>query len=142
MGGILAGKNFVKSVLRANAMGLDRYRRMGVPLVLLTFCSCSRRWRWPRRISVWLAPHTFRVVPGEPVRLELTVEADSAAPIRMHIPADPLLVLRAVEKLPIERTKAGVIVHKRVVIWQSLEPGTVKMNDISIETPGTETPVP
>ena len=54
----------------------------------------------------------------------------------MHIPADPLLLLRAVEKLPIQRTREGVIVHKRVVLWQALEPGTVTMNAISVETRG------
>jgi hypothetical protein len=82
------------------------------------------------------APRAFQVVPGEPVRLELTIEADSAAPVRVHIPADPLLLLRAVEKLPIERTKEGVLVHKRVVIWQALEPGSVKMKALWVETQG------
>jgi len=82
------------------------------------------------------APHTFQVVPGQPMRLELTVHADTAAPVRLHIPADPLLVLRAVEKLPVQRTNEGVIVHRRVVVWQALEPGTVKMNAVSVETQG------
>jgi hypothetical protein len=81
-------------------------------------------------------PRTFCVVPGEPVRLELTVEADSAAAVRLHVPADPLLRLRAVEKLPVRRTAEGIVVHQRVVIWQALEPGTVKMNAISVETQG------
>ncbi len=75
-------------------------------------------------------------MPGQPVRLELTVQARTAAPIRLHVPADPLLVLRAVEKLPVQRTPEGVIVHKRVIIWQAVEPGTVKMNAISVETQG------
>jgi hypothetical protein len=81
-------------------------------------------------------PRTFRVVPGEPMRVELTVYADSAASIRLHVPADPRLSLRAVEKLPVQRTTEGLIVHKRVVIWQALEPGTVRMKAISVETRG------
>lgn len=81
-------------------------------------------------------PRAAEAVPGEPVRFELTVEADSAAPVRIHIPADPLLMLRAVEKRPVQRTQEGKILHKRVAIWQGLEPGTVKMNAISIETQG------
>jgi hypothetical protein len=81
-------------------------------------------------------PRTFCVVPGEPVRLELAVEADSAAAVRLHVPADPLLRLRAVEKLPVQRTDEGIVVHQRVVIWQALEPGTIKMNAISVETQG------
>ncbi|NQU69473.1 MAG: hypothetical protein HQ514_02920 [Rhodospirillales bacterium] len=82
------------------------------------------------------APRTFQVMPGEPMRLELTVQADTAAPIRLHIPADPLLVLRAVEKLPVQRTNEGVIVHRCVVIWQALEPGAVKISAISVKTQG------
>lgn len=81
-------------------------------------------------------PRAFRVVVGEPVRAELTVEADSAAPIRLHIPAEPSLVLRAVEKPPVQRTKEGAILHRRVVIWQALRPGTVRVDAISVETAG------
>ena len=68
------------------------------------------------------------------MRVELAVRADLADPIRLHVPAKPSLVLRAVEKMPVRRTKEGVIVHRRVVIWQALEPGAVKMDAISVET--------
>ena len=81
-------------------------------------------------------PRAVAVVPGEPVRVEFTVRADSAAPVRIHIPADPLLVLRAVEKMPVRQTPEGAMVHKRVVIWQALEPGAIKINAISVETRG------
>jgi hypothetical protein len=81
-------------------------------------------------------PRTFHVVPGEPMRLELTVRADSAASIHLHVPGDPMLKLRAVEKLPVRRTPEGVIVHQRVVVWQALEPGLVKMDKLSVETKG------
>jgi hypothetical protein len=88
----------------------------------------------PARLAC--TPRTFQVLPGEPIRVELTVEADSAAPVRIRIPADPLLTLRAVEKLPVERTPDGVIVHRRVVLWQALEPGTATLNALSVETQG------
>ena len=88
------------------------------------------------RVRLECTPRTFRVVPGEPMRLELTVRADSAAPIRLHVPGDPLLKLRALEKLPVRRTSEGVIVHKRVVVWQALEPGLVKIDRLSVETKG------
>lgn len=81
-------------------------------------------------------PRTFQVVPGEPMRLELTVRADSAAPIRLHVPGDPRLKLRAIEKLPVQRTREGVIVHRHVILWQALEPGTVKIKSLSVETKG------
>ena len=88
------------------------------------------------RVRLECTPRTFRVVPGEPMRLELTVRADSAASIRLHVPGDPLLKLRALEKLPVRRTPEGVIVHKRVVVWQALEPGLVKIDRLSVETKG------
>ncbi len=108
---------------------------MPLELLLLLLLSASVTMA-QENVRLDCAPRTFQVVPGEPVRLELTVQADSAAPIRMHLPADPLLLLRAVEKLPVRRTPEGILVHKRVVIWQAFEPGTVKMKAISLETQG------
>ena len=102
-----------------------------LPPLLLLFAPATFA---EERIHLECEPRTFDVVPGEPMRLELTVKAKSAASIRLHVPADPLLLLRAVEKLPVQRTEDGVIVHRRVVLWQALEPGVVRMNDISIET--------
>ena len=87
-------------------------------------------------VRLQCTPRTFRVVPGEPMRLELTVRTDSAASFRWHVPDDPLLKLRAFEKLPVRRTPKGVIVHKRVVVWQALEPGLVKIDKLSVETRG------
>ena len=106
---------------------------LGLLPLLLWFASVTMA---QEHVRLDCAPRTFQVVPGEPVRLELSVQADSAAPIRMHLPADPLLLLRAIEKLPVQRTPEGILVHKRVVIWQALEPGTVKLKAISIETQG------
>ena len=79
-------------------------------------------------------PRAFDVVPGEPMRLELTVLAESAEPIRLHVPRHPLLKLRALEKLPVQRTRDGIIVHKRGLVWQALEPGMVKIETLFIET--------
>ena len=78
-------------------------------------------------------PQQFDVVPGEPIRLQLTVRADSAIAFRLHIPQTPLLKLRTIEKSPVRRTAEGLI-YQRVVIWQGLEPGTVELTDLSIET--------
>jgi hypothetical protein len=82
------------------------------------------------------APRTFQVVPGEPMRLQLTVRADSAVPFRWYVPNDPLLKLRAVEKLPVRRTREGVVVYARVVVWQGLEPGKVNIKTLAVETKG------
>ena len=87
-------------------------------------------------VRLHCTPRTFQVVPGEPMRLELTVQANSAAPIRLHVPDDPRLKVRAIERLPVHRTREGVIVQRRVVVWQALEPGTVKIKNLSVETSG------
>ena len=87
-------------------------------------------------VRLQCSPRRFQVVPGEPIRLEMSVRAENAAPIRLHVPDDPLLMLRAIEKLPMQQTQEGVIVHQRVVIWQALEPGLVKMKSLSVETKG------
>ena len=100
-------------------------------MLLLAFASAAMA---EENVRLAIEPRAVCVLPGEPVRIELTVQADSAAPVHLHVPADPLLVLRAVEKLPVRRTTEGLIVHRRVVLWQALEPGTVKMKAISVET--------
>lgn len=82
------------------------------------------------------SPRSFQVLPGEPVRVEFTVEAATAAPVRWQLPASPLLALRAVENIPVQRTASGAILHRRAVLWQGLEPGTVKLNALSVETRG------
>ena len=64
------------------------------------------------------------------------MRSDSAASIRLHVPGDPSLKLRAIEKLPVRRTPKGIILQQRVVIWQALEPGVVKVDQLSIEARG------
>lgn len=109
----------------------------GAVLALLALtCDVARATAAEKSVRLDCTPRTFRVVPGEPMRLELTVRADSAASIHLHVPGDPMLKLRAVEKLPVRRTPEGVIVHQRVVVWQALEPGLVKMDKLSVETKG------
>jgi hypothetical protein len=80
------------------------------------------------------APQTFHAVPGEPIRLRLTVQADSAVALRWHVPDQPLLHLRAVERLPVRLAREGAVVYERVVVWQGLEPGAVNIKKLSVET--------
>jgi len=120
--------------LTARPVGANSVRPGLVALLLLIASTASAQ----ETVRLACSPRTFEVVPGEPVRVELTVETDSAAPIRLHVPADPLLRLRAVEKQPLRRTKEGTILHKRVVLWQALEPGSVRIDAISVETRGKQ----
>jgi hypothetical protein len=93
-------------------------------------------------VHLQCTPREFHVVPGEPIRLKLTVQAEDAAPIRLHVPDNPLLMLRAIEKLPIRQSQDGTIVHARVVIWQALEPGVVKLKSLSVENKGRKLSFP
>ena len=77
-------------------------------------------------------PRELRGVPGEPLRLEITVEADRAAPVQLQIPAVSNLFLRTVEKIPIQRTETGHYIQKRVIIWQGLEAGSTTLTNLTV----------
>ena len=72
-------------------------------------------------------------VPGEPLRLELAVETDHAVPMQLRIPAVSNLVLRTVEKIPIQRMPDGRFIQKRIVIWQGVEAGSVTLTNLVIQ---------
>ena len=105
-------------------------------LFVLTAALAPAKAAEKETIRLDCTPRTFQVVPGEPMRLQLTVRTNSAASLRLHVPGDPSLKLRAMEKLPVRQTPEGVIVRKRVVVWQALEPGVVKIDKLSVETKG------
>jgi len=111
-----------------------RIERAAAWLFLLSWFAPPATARENVRLSV--EPRSVQALPGEPVRLELTILADSAAEVRLHVPADPRLLLRAVERRPVQRTQAGVIVHRRAIIWQALAPGVIEMDAVSVQTRG------
>lgn len=86
-------------------------------------------WAGPPRLAV--TPQELSGIPGQPLRVELTVETDRAEPVQLKIPAVSNLVLRAVEKVPIQRTKAGTYVQKRIVIWQGVEAGSATVTNLT-----------
>jgi hypothetical protein len=83
-------------------------------------------------------PRELRGVPGEPLQVELTIETDHAVPMQLRIPSINKLVLRTVEKIPIQRTPEGRYVQKRIVIWQGVEAGTTTLTNLMVQT-GTTT---
>ena len=109
--------------------------RTCIPFLLLLL-SLAPATKAEEEVHLQCTPRQFQVVPGESIRVKLTVQAEDAAPIGLHVPNDPLLTLRALEKLPMRQSKDGVIVHGRVIIWQALEPGSVKIESLSVETKG------
>lgn len=87
-------------------------------------------------------PQSLHGVPGEPLKVRLTVESRSASPVFLHIPEVPLLTLRTVEKIPLRLSKEKMIVQERIVIWQGLEAGTVTVDNLSAEIEGKRFPFP
>lgn len=83
-------------------------------------------------------PQTLRGIPGEQLRTELTVETALAGPVQIRIPSASNLVLRAVEKIPIRRTKAGTFVQKRIIIWQGVEAGSTAVTNLTAVFQGLE----
>ncbi|MFA6172191.1 MAG: hypothetical protein WC701_00775, partial [Kiritimatiellales bacterium] len=75
-------------------------------------------------------------IPGVPLRAELTVETPDAKPVRILIPAVSNLVLRTVEKVPIQRITASRFVQKRIVIWQGVEAGQTVLTNLTAEVGG------
>jgi hypothetical protein len=81
-------------------------------------------------------PRTLHGVPGAPLHAELTVETPNAKPVRILIPAVSNLILRTVEKVPIQRTTDSRFVQKRIVIWQGVEAGQTVLTNLTAEIDG------
>lgn len=79
-------------------------------------------------------PAELHGVPGEPLQVELWIETDHAIPLQLRIPPVTNLVLRTVEKIPIQRTPDGRFVQKRIVIWQGIEAGSGTLTNLIIQT--------
>jgi hypothetical protein len=83
-------------------------------------------------------PQTLRGIPGEPLKVELTVETDRVQPIQLMVPPASNLALRTVEKIPIQRTSEGRYIQKRIVIWQGIEAGSTSLTNLAVQA-GSET---
>jgi hypothetical protein len=96
--------------------------------VLLLACGA-----WADEPHLFCNPQQLRGLPGEPLRAELTVETDRVPAIQLRIPAVSNLVLRTVEKVPVQRTAAGRFVQKRIIIWQGIEAGSATLTNLTVQ---------
>lgn len=81
-------------------------------------------------------PRELRGLPGEPLRAELTIETADAKPARVLVSAVSNLVLRTIEKVPIQRTKDGRFIQKRIIIWQGIEAGATTVTNLAADIQG------
>lgn len=107
-------------------------RRFGVFLVLTLLVGLASNALADDDLCVNCQPRVFEVVPGQPVRLELTLEVDAAVTTCWHVPKVSMLKLRAIEKLPVRKNQAGTIVYRRILVWQALQPGEFKLASLSV----------
>lgn len=77
-------------------------------------------------------PHVLTGIPGEPLTLELTIDTEQVTPVQLEVPAVSNLVLRTVEKIPVQRTPTGHFIQKRILIWQGTEAGTTTLTNLMI----------
>ncbi len=98
-------------------------------VILITLAAGSALAGEPR---ITCEPRELHGVPGEPLQLEITITADRASPIHIQIPHIDNLHLRTVEKVPIRRTADGRYMHKRIILWQGLEAGSVTLTNLTV----------
>lgn len=77
------------------------------------------------------SPRELRGLPGEPLRVELTVVTPDAQPMHLSVPATSNLVVRTVEKNPIQRTADGRFVQKYTVFWQGTASGRITLTNLT-----------
>ena len=83
-------------------------------------------------------PRTLRGVPGQPIQLEVTVTTDHVLPIKLMVPHMDILHPHSVEKIPIQRTREGRYIQKRILIWQGLEAGSTSITNLTVSFQGLE----
>ena len=81
-------------------------------------------------------PQALKGLPGEPLEVELTAVSDRATPMHLLIPSVSNLVLRTVERIPIQRADDGRYVQKRVVLWQGVESGSAMVTNLCTDLGG------
>jgi hypothetical protein len=92
------------------------------------------------RISA--TPRTVTGVPGEPLRVTVTVETERVEPLQLRLPVVSNLVLRAVERIPVQRTRAGRYIQRRVILWQGVASGETTLTNLMAEVGATTNRLP
>lgn len=77
------------------------------------------------------SPRELRGLPGEPLRVELTVVTPDAQPVRLSVPSASNLVVRTVERIPVQRTSDGRFVQKYTVLWQGTASGSITLTNLT-----------
>ena len=93
---------------------------------------------WAGEPTIRREPSQLRGIPGEPLKLVITVETDRATPIQLRIPSIQHLILRTVEKTPIQRTATGRYIQERTILGQGIEAGSTTVTNVTVVFQGLE----
>ena len=104
--------------------------------MLLAWCVSATVWA-AEPVELRCEPQTLSGVPGAPLRVELTAETARAWPMRLQIPAVSNLVLRTVERIPVQKSDDSRFVQKRIILWQGVQGGTTTLTNLCAEINGT-----
>jgi hypothetical protein len=103
--------------------------------VLLALFPAAAGAREP--VTLTASPRELSGVAGEPLVLTLEVRLDHAADVRLKLPPDPLLHLRATETDPVSPAPGGGVIFRKRLLWQGLEPGETTLDGITVDIDGT-----
>jgi len=104
-------------------------KKITVLTVLLALAAAAQ-------VKLTMEPCTLSGMPGEALRIELTLESEGAQSVVLRVPQASNLVLRAVEKYPVARTREGRFVYKRRLLLQGVEAGVTVMTNLLFEVGG------
>jgi hypothetical protein len=88
------------------------------------------------QVKLDVEPRTLSGIPGELLLLELTIESERADSAVLRVPYSSNLVVRAVEKNLVTKSRTGGFVQKRELLLQGVEAGKTVMTNLVVEING------
>jgi len=102
----------------------------GVLFLMVHLCACAE-------IKLGVFPMESSGLPGELHKVKLRITMDRPHAFTLRIPHCSNLVLRAVERYPLERDSSGIYIQCRDVLFQGVTPGEIRITNIVAECDST-----
>jgi len=102
---------------------------MTILTALLSLCAFAQ-------VKLDLEPRTLSGIPGEVHRIALTIESERADIAVLRVPHSSNLVVRAVEKYPVVKSRTGGFIQKREHLLQGVEAGKTVITNLLVEING------
>ncbi len=102
----------------------------GVLFLTVHLCVCAE-------IKLGVCPMKSFGLPGELHKVKLRITMDRPRDFTLRIPHCSNLVLRAVERYPLERDSFGMYIQCRDAFFQGVTPGEIRITNIVAECDST-----